>query len=122
MAAWTQILNVRAPFSPDLAPHRTKSVRAAKELEAWKASLVIGARCDLQDFSHRAWFPATVSDRLEAGEYHPPGNYYNQNDTTAHIRVTCHRKDGDVESEWLSVNSLRLARSGTRAEVAGADP
>ena len=110
-------------FSLDLAPHRTKSVRAAKELEAWKASLVIGARCDIQDYTHRQWFPGTVSDRLEAGEYQPPNTYYNQNDTSAHIKVTCAGKDGarDVESEWLSVNSYRLARYGTRAEVAGGE-
>ena len=102
-------------FSADIAPYKTKSVKAAKELEAWKAGLVVGARVDLQDFCHRSWFAGTVSARLEAGAYSPRGNYY-QHDTSAHIKVTVVGNNGiEEESELISVNSPRLAKYGTRA-------
>ena len=104
-------------FSPDIAPYKTKSVKAAKELEAWKDGLVVGARVDLQEFSHRSWFAGTVCNRLEAGAYSPPGNYY-QHDTSAHIKVMVVGNNGldeEKESEWISVNSPRLAKYGTRA-------
>ena len=107
-------------MSPDLAPHKTKSVQAAKKLEEWKKSLVVGAKVDFQDFTARTWTSGVVTQRKEAEEYAAMEQQrwqYQQYPTAAHIKVTVAGLDGrDEESDWLSVNHQpRLAPYGSRA-------
>ena len=77
------------------------AVQAAKKLEEWKKSLVVGAKVDFQDFTARTWTSGVVTQRKEAEEYAAMEQQrwqYQQYPTAAHIKVTVAGLDGRDEA------------------------
>ena len=100
-------------FSPDIAPHKTQSLRAAALLQEWKDGLQPGMRLDAQDSGFKSWYSATVGKRREAADQLAETRTWQHTDS-AQVTVLLSHDGREEESDWISVDSTRLARSGTR--------
>jgi hypothetical protein len=104
-------------FSDELAPYKTASLRVVAKIKQWKESLLPGQWVDAQDHTFKNWFNAQVSARVDAAEYAvlEPRQYWQQHDNSDHVKVVIIQNDRQEESGWISVDSHRLARYGTKA-------
>jgi hypothetical protein len=100
-------------FSNEIAPHKSQSLRAAMLLQEWKQSLQPGTHLDAQDTSFKSWCTAVVGKRREPTAQTRDARAWQQQDS-AQITIIMTAGGREVESEFLSVESPRLARAGTR--------
>eukprot|EP00329_Picozoa_sp_Boothbay-MS584-11_P005071 47559_4 len=116
-----------AKLSDEIAPHKTKTVQAAAKLKQWKDSLVPGQWVDAQDHTFKHWYNAQIKQRKSAEEYAALEQRqwtnqrqwnHSQQEPSAHVTVVMNGVE--KESTWISVDSSRLARFGTRAGGAAA--